>query len=77
MKLQLIALVALCAIALAEAGEVPAKFLGSWDVGESENFKEYLAAKGERPFWMESANILFVYFEATAGSCSRWFRWRA
>ena len=49
---------------------LPEKFLGSWDVDHSENFDEYLEAKGFKPIY-NRLFLKFCVFKAMVGSCDK------
>jgi len=60
MRLGLLLPILAAAIVAVNAVEIPEKFLGSWDVEKSENFDEYLTAKGYGWFMRQMVKLASI-----------------
>jgi len=60
MKLFVVLCMVAAAVATARAVEIPTKFLGSWEVDKSENFDEYLTAKGYGWFMRQMVKLASI-----------------
>lgn len=78
MKTVLLAVVcvALCGSAMADVKQIPEKFLGSWTVDHSDNFDEYLTAKGTLPTltsWQFCFTLFYSHWLRHSISGYGWF----
>jgi len=60
MKLSSLICILAATAVMAQAVDIPAKFLGSWEVDKSDNFEEYLTAKGYGWFMRQMVKLASI-----------------